>query len=458
MSKITNPFFNLPNKKPQTFHVISVPYNPSHVDALCDAFAQMSRELCWMLKSTGHKVYHYGNQLSVDREHPNRGVICDEHISVTTEEHLTEAYPNWREDCGFVDYDEHKNMNAVIYMNEHFNMNTVFELKKRYTPGDIFCYVTSPHHKKIWNEVLDLPVRHVETGVGYYDSYMPYRIFVSSQIQAWHYGYWSNNFDQYQALDDKSKESYPYNANTHVQTAGLPGYDAVIPNACDRSILNFKIGKGDKLLYLGRVAQSKGVRTAVEIAERLQMPLVVAGPGDFEKKLGIKPSRFIEIIGPVGPDQRRDLLADAAALLCPTEGFEALGRIAIEAMMSGTVPIAANVGGFMDTIRSGYNGYRIGMNRVEEGCWAVQNVDKIDPYNLRDFALRYSKEQIALRYDAYFQSLDQAIRHNGEVWEIENSHRAELDSYDYDRKIAWPDNWMIPVDVKEKKDKKNVSE
>ena len=448
MTNIVNPFFDLPNSNPQTAHVFSVPHNPSHLDAACCAFAQKSPELCWMLKSIGFNVKHYGNELSVDTENPERGVECDEHITVTTEAQLMDAYPDWRENLGHVDYHDKSNAESVKHLSDHFNLNTVYEVKKRAKPGDIFCYVVPTLQIAIWNGTHEIPgIRHVETGVGYYGSFLPYRIFESSQIQSWHYGYFTSNFDRYQKLDDEAKKAYPFNPTTHIATYEVPQHDAVIPNAFNVNLFDFKLNKGKKLLYLGRVTAQKGLRTAIEIAERMQMTLVVAGPGDFEKELKIKPSKYIEIVGPVGSDERRELLANAAALLCPTDYWEPFGGVNIQAMLAGTVPIGSNSGGFLENIRSGYNGYRIGMNRVEQGVWAVENVDKIDPYNLRDFGLRFSKEQIALRYNEYFQSLDRALRHNDEVYSIQNIDRADLDWVDYDRKIEWPEGWMTPIDV-----------
>ena len=115
-------------------------------------------------------------------------------------------------------------------------------------------------------------------------------------------------------------------------------------------------------------------------------------------------------------------------------------------MLSGTPPIASDNGGFIQSIRSGYNGYRLGMNQVEQGVWACENLDSIDPFVLRDFGLRFSNEQIALRYNEYFQSLTQVIGHDGNFYKVEKPDRDNLDWLDYDRKVEWPDGWMTPVD------------
>ena len=443
--RVQNPFLTaaivkaLTSRVILTFHVFGVPHNPSHIDFSCCAFAQKARKLCWMLKSLGHKVYYYGNALS--------DVVCDEHIIVTSEQDLMDAYPNFKAELGHVDYADSENAEAAHYVNEKYSLITAYEAKKRHKAGDFFCYVVPTIQRELFQAVAELPVHHIETGVGYMGAYLPYRVFESPGIQAWHYGYYTSNFDSYSKLSEEEKESYHFDRNTHRATYEIPEFDAVIPNSFDVGFFDFRTKKEDYLLYLGRVIAQKGVHKAVKIAERLGKTLIVAGPGDFEKEMGMSVPKHVEIVGPVNPEQRRDWLSKALALICISDYWEPFGGVHIEAMLSGTVPVASNNGGFTHTIRSGWNGYRVGLNQVEQGVWACKNLDRIDPYVLRDFGLRFSNEQIALRYDEYFQSLTSVIQHNGNSMDIENLDRDNLDWLDYDRKIEWPDGWMTPVDL-----------
>ena len=440
MKYTDNPFFSpLEKHTPLTFHVFSVPHNPTHAEFSCCAFAQKARKLCWMLKSVGHTVYHYGNELS--------NVFCDEHINVTTEEMLLEAYPECWEQRGHVDYTNPKNPDAIKYMNDQYTLNTAYQVKKRHKPRDFFCYVVSGLQRELYQNLVKLPVQHVESGIGYYtEAYLPYRIFESPEIRSWHYGYFANNFDRYDALNEEQKQGYPFDPNTHIPVYQVPKLDAVIPNSFYVDEFDFRLEKDDYFLYLGRVINQKGVKKAVEICNRLDAKLVVAGPSDFEEATGMKPGKNVEIVGPVAPEERRDLLSRARALLCPTDYWEPFGGVSIEAMLSGTPPIASNNGGFIHSIRSGWNGYRVSMNEVEQGVWACESLDKIDPYVLRDFGLRFSNEQIALRYNEYFQNLTRAIDNNGDLDGVENPNRENLDWVDYDRKVEWLDGWMTPVD------------
>lgn len=67
-----NPFFELPNKNPVTCHVFCVDCVPSNTYFSVNPFAQKVRNLCWMLKSVGHKVIYYG--------YDSCDVECDEKV------------------------------------------------------------------------------------------------------------------------------------------------------------------------------------------------------------------------------------------------------------------------------------------------------------------------------------------------------------------------------------------
>jgi len=467
---LVNPFFKKrKNDRKLTFHVLGVSYNPCHEDFSACAFTQKTRKICWMLKSVGHKVICYSNELSVDKENPERGVLCDEHVDVTYASELMEAYPNCRESRG---YTSMVLKGSRDHFTELYEFRMIHELKKRLKPGDYICYLVPTLQNEIYDSlVMDVDgVHHIEVSVGYYFAYMPFKIFESSAIRACHYGYFARKFQNYQKLSDMDKRNYMDTGFQHLHYQHIPRLDAVIPYSFYRHEYDFRVNKEDYLLYLGRLIRSKGILKAIEIAKRVGKRLVVAGPGDFEKEFEKefqKVPKHVELVGPVGIEGRRELLSKALALIALPEYWEPFGAIQIEAMASGTPPIVPDYGAFPHYVRSGYNGYRLNMNQVEQGVWACKNLDKIDPYNLRDFALRFSNEQNALRYNAYFQDFERYIAVNGPVFsvanafnptfglerlyqdnfQIENPERDNLDWLDLDREVEWPEGWMQPVDV-----------
>lgn len=434
---LKNPFFELPNENPLTGHFFCLPNAPSNPYYSLSHFAQKIRNQCWILKSTGHEVYYYGYETCE--------VECDEKIIVADEDILMEAYPRCKSEFGHIDINEEKdNPEGIEYLEKMWTLRTGHEFKKRYKPGDfVFWMLPMCGQRDLYDDLKGLPVRHVEPGIGYIGAFLPYKIFISAYVRDFHYGMYHGNNRWYQILGEKSRKERPHGSHsmhTYIDWENPPAHDAVIPNAYDLSQFDFRVEKKDYLLCLARVLQGKGIAEAVEVAERVGMKLIVAGPGDFEAAVGKKPSENIEVLGPVGPDERKDLLSHAYAILSLSGVHETLGGAAIEGMLSGTVPITANTGGFLDSIRSGYNGYRVDYRKVEQAVRAVENVHKIDPYAVRDAGLRFSREQLALRHNAYLQNIDMDFKGINRVsdtpWDWELSTE----------KIKWPDGWMIPID------------
>lgn len=420
-------------------HILSVPHNPSHADFSHCAFAQKARKLALMMgKHIGRRTYHYGNELS--------DIPYGEHVITTTETDMLESYGD--------DWKNHSRVHGFStndYVYKQWFLRTEHELRKRVKPGDFICYVFAVYQKPLYNALQDLKdVYHVESGIGYFNSFMKYRVFESPGLQAYHYGYFGNNADRYWQLSPEEREKYNYDFNTHIHYSEPPVADAVIPNSFDIDQFDFRVNKDDYFLYLGRINKFKGIEEAMRIAAKLGKKLIVAGQGGaeaFEKEHGFKAWDNVEFVGEVKPQQRRDLISKAEVLFCMSRYWEAFGGVHVEAMLSGTPPIATDKGGYVHTIRHGYNGYRVGLNLYEQGLWAAQNLSKLDPYNIRDFGLRFSNEQIALRYDEYFSSLTRMHQNNGNPYWVENPERGNLDWLDYDRKIEWADGWMTPVDA-----------
>ena len=136
--------------------------------------------------------------------------------------------------------------------------------------------------------------------------------------------------------------------------------------------------------------------------------------------------------------KRRELIAKAFAILSLSDVHETFGGVAIEGMISGTVPVVADTGGFRDTIRSGYNGFRVDVRNVEETMRAVKDAEKLDPYALRKSGLRYSMERCAIEHNAYYQNIDRELKF-GDNFE-------PRDYTDWEN-VGYPEDWMIPVDA-----------
>ncbi len=261
-----------------------------------------------------------------------------------------------------------------------FNMNVIAQMRPRLQPRDLILLSGGWTH----HQVAEAFPNHIacEPGVGYEGIFTPYVAF----------------------------ESYAWQHHVYAKKGINDGrfFDAVIPNYFDPKefpILNN--GKGDYLLFLGRVVQRKGPHIASEIARASGMKLVVAGAGG--KQVGkdiVAPEITVkdaEYSGPVDVVQRAGLLAGARALLFCTTYIEPFGGVMVEAMLAGTPVIATDWGAPTEIVQQG-DGVRF--RTLYEAVKAVEEVGHLNPTEIRASArYRYSLEAVAPQFNRWFNQL-----------------------------------------------------
>ncbi len=193
---------------------------------------------------------------------------------------------------------------------------------------------------------------------------------------------------------------------TRAQRRPLPNlpWVANIDNAIDPARYPFDPRPGEGLLFLGRMSPSKGAHSAIEVARRAGRPLRIAGkcrePGEQEYfDQAVKPhlDGQIEYVGEVSHEEKCRLLCEAHALLVPIEWEEPFGLVMIEAMASGTPPIALNRGSVPEVIDHGRTGM-IG-NDLDAMAAAVEQAALLDPLELRrEVEQRFSPERMLDNY------------------------------------------------------------
>jgi len=128
---------------------------------------------------------------------------------------------------------------------------------------------------------------------------------------------------------------------------------------------------GDYLLVFGRIHHDKGVREAIEVARRADLPLLVAGIIQDEAYYRSQVAPFVDgervrYIGSVGPDQRGEVLGRARALLHLINFEEPFGLSPVEAMACGTPVIARRLGAMPEVIADKETGFLV--DSIEEAA------------------------------------------------------------------------------------------
>lgn len=214
-----------------------------------------------------------------------------------------------------------------------FNSRAISEISKRINPGDLVGVVGG---------AVSLPVvEHfyrdytcVEPTVGYGGICPNGMTFCCFESYAWMH----DRYGAHGIIDGRS-------------------FDAVIPNAVDPDDWSMDESDG-YLLSVGRMIARKGHHAAAQIAERMGVPLKLAGAGVAHHAPGLIVTTdgtriegdHVEYVGAVIGEERRRLFARAEYFICPTIYIEPWGGVHAEAMMSGLPTVAPDYGAFTDTL------------------------------------------------------------------------------------------------------------
>lgn len=362
----------------RTLHVVALPHTTlTEKDATC-AYSMKVLKFVPMMQAQGCRVVLYG---------PDE-IACepDEHVVITTEaDRLRWGYG------GPTGYDTTKPFlwdSAQPYWFEAGH-RAIAAMRERVQPRDYLCLVTST-----WATIADTiagprwnnPIT-VEWAVGY------------------------------EGIDPRSHaafESYAWMHHVYGIRSIVDGraYDQVIPNFFDASQFSVtRKPRADYVLFIGRIIQRKGPHVAMEIAKRIGLPLVVAGPGASQVTEGRIVGADGVVIegnvlhaGPVGFAERNELMSNAAATIVPTLYIEPFGGVAVEAMLAGCPVLASDWGSFTEIVRPDV-GARF--RTPKQGAEAFGRVQALSRKDIREAArARFSLEAVGPMFMRWFDQLD----------------------------------------------------
>jgi glycosyltransferase involved in cell wall biosynthesis len=205
-------------------------------------------------------------------------------------------------------------------------------------------------------------------------------------------------------------------AISRAQQAMVAGVEwhGMVHNAIDPAAYTRITNPGEKENYvvsLARITPDKGQHLAIEVAEKLNVPLVLAGKIDnhavryFEEKIRPHLNGHVTWRENVQGKEKAELLAHAKALLFPIQWQEPFGLAMVEAMVSGTPVIAMSHGAAPELVEPGVTGFLA--DDVDGMVEAFQHLDEIDLERCAEEAVRrFGPERMA---DGYLAVYERAI-------------------------------------------------
>ncbi|GAA0495055.1 glycosyltransferase family 4 protein [Streptomyces olivaceiscleroticus] len=132
-----------------------------------------------------------------------------------------------------------------------------------------------------------------------------------------------------------------------------------VPDPEDR-----RSGAGEHVLFLGRLAEAKGVRLLMAAWDELAaaggvgVPLVIAGTGPLESEVAAWAAGRDDVryVGLYDTAECRKAIARSVAVVAPSTWLEAFGLVVVEAMAAGVPVVAAGHGAFVELVEDGATG------------------------------------------------------------------------------------------------------
>lgn len=344
-------------------HLLGVPHTITHRDFSHDAFCNKVRAMAPMLRLAGYETVHYGTEGSESG--------ADHDVVLLGKDEFYRLLGHHHDDPKRFHADDANVGNAVY---RTFNARLRDALAAHVEPGDVVFHPIGIGHRDALGSHKGVDC---EMGIGYPESYLPFRIFESS---AWmHY---------HQAKFRREPSAYEW----------------VIPASFDVSEwpLSYPDRTNPYCVFLGRISHTKGCHVISEIAKLMpHMRFVLCGQGDPAPFLT---SPNIEYLPPISGTARAELLGKATACLYPSQYAEPFGQTPVEAMLCGTPAIVPPWGAFLETVTHDVTGYHCRV--LKDWVTAIEWAGGMNCQSIRDIAVeRYSFAAVAPQYDAAIQQL-----------------------------------------------------
>ncbi len=181
-------------------------------------------------------------------------------------------------------------------------------------------------------------------------------------------------------------------------------WQGTVYHGLPEDLYTYREAPGKYLAFLGRISPEKRVDRAIQIAQRIGMPIRIAAKVDtvdkayFEQVIEpLLKDPLTEYVGEVGEGEKDEFLGNAYALLSPIDWPEPFGLVMIEAMACGTPIVAYRNGSVPEVVEEGVTGFIC--EGLEDAARAVERVPTLSRKRCREvFEERFTASRMARDY------------------------------------------------------------
>jgi glycosyltransferase involved in cell wall biosynthesis len=324
-------------------HVLGIPHTVTHPDWSHCAFTQKVRRFAPMMRPYGWHVIHYG--VGGSESGATEDVVLmdqDEHADLL-------GHPYRHHELYGADAVD----GSALY--RQWNLYARTELQERVVPGDLILLPFGHAHAAAVRglPVLSAGAGAIESGIGYYETLLPWRIWESYAARHAAMGREGRHGVSMESLRLEFVVPNYYAANEWPSTVG------------DRSTA--------PVVYMGRLTEGKGIATVFEVARRRpDVRFQIMGQGNA---YAWDVPDNVEVLGSMGPE-RAAVLGAARAIIAPSRYVEPFCGSVVEAQLCGTPAITSDFGAFAETVQHGITGFRC--QTVTQFTAAVDRVLALD--------------------------------------------------------------------------------
>jgi len=362
-------------------HIPGIPCTITRSEYSHDAYTGKVHRFSPMMRSRGFEVFHYGVETSESGANKDFNLLTKDEWNKLRIESLQYVDSKLSLDDAKKQsesaYVIHSLMNWSTPLSKEFNKRFREKLIENYRgkSTDIVCLPLGRMHQDAIDKVDCVAV---ETGIGYSDSFLNFRIF---ETHAW--------MSKTLGVEDKEPNNYWF----------------VIPNYFDTN--EFKLSlkpEPMKVGFLGRITSLKGCGIIKEVALRFPgVQFILCGNGDHTPFTNV-PNVIYK--SSIHGSERSEFLGSCVAFLHPAKYLEPFGGAPVEAQLCGTPVICSDWGGMVETIEQGKTGVRC--HTLSDYCEGVQMAidGKFDRTYIRQRAAKlFDMYKLAYNYEYTFKSI-----------------------------------------------------